>query len=605
MAVFYGLSSRDHPLQVEFAFIKSKGFIEHGGKKCGMGLFHHYKQAFTLMWPKLDWHRWFELGLRRICENEVNVFLGSGDSGKTWLISAFVLCDWWAHCPDCLWMVSSTELRGSELRIWGTIKHLFNEARAKFDWLPGTVLESKHAISADEISDDGSVARLLTKGIIFIPCKVGDRWVGMGAYAGVKPTNGGRLGHAGDEVSFMSRAFLDAYSNWYGKPNFKGLLAANPTDIEDPACIASQPVGGWSNWEDTKKTQEWRSTFYDAWVIAYDGRDSPNDDPPITPGVSKFSYLIGEKKRKAVLTKERTEDSPIYRSQICGKPTPGQEKMKVITWQICEQGKAFDDVIWEGTERTHVGACDAAYSGIGGDRCVVRHLEFGRDVKGTTVLLVHEPVIVPVKISALANVEIPEVQIAKFCYTFFTGLGVPPENFFFDARATMAVEFAKHWSPMVNAVDFGGSATKRPASLDEFTWEGEEMTRRLMRCDEKYSKFVTELWMAVRYTILGQQLRGLDKETAEEGTKRIWKWTKGSPPRMEVETKADMKERTKQSPDFFDCLVTGVEGARRLGFQIENLKTGPQATNKTDPDWFEKELRTHREFRKKYELKYS
>lgn len=602
MPEFYGLPSKSSPLQAEFSFIKAKGYIEKKGHKYGMGLYHHYRQAITLLWPEFEWHRWTEMGMKSLAENEINVQMGASDCGKTWTIAAFVMCDWWAHCPDCLWMVSSTELQGAELRVWGAIKHLFNKARARYPWLPGTVLESKHCITTDEISDDGSTARLLTKGIIFIPCKKGGQWVGMSAYAGIKPTDCGRLGHAGDECSFMQASFLDGYANWFGKPNFKGLLTGNPTDIDDPLCKASEPVGGWSNWEDTGKTQQWRSQWYDAWVVAYDGRDSPNFDFPDLP-FPKYPYLIGPKKIQAVLKAEKTEDSAIFRSQAVGKPTPGQEKLKVITWQICEQGKAFEDVIWEGSERIHIGACDAAYSGIGGDRCVVRHLEYGIDISGKNVLLVHEPAIVPIKVSALPNADIPEVQIAKFCAQYFTGLSVPPQNFGFDGRATLAVEFAKHWSENVVAVDFGGPATKRPASLDEFTWEGEQMQRRLIRCDEKYSKFVTELWFSVRYAILGQQMRGLDKETAEEGTKRLWRYTKGSPPRIEVETKKEMKERTKQSPDFFDSLAVGCEMARRLGFVIENLKTTVQA-GKNEPDWLEKELRSHREFRKKHELSY-
>lgn len=602
MADFYGLELTGHPLTGHFNFIRNEGYIEIDGIKYGKGLYHHYFEAFKLLWPNDDWHRWRTLGLERICQEEINVFMGASDTGKTHIMAEFVLCDWWAHHPDCLWMVSSTELRGSELRIWGGIKHAFNKARDLHPWLPGTVLESKHCISGDDITDDGSMARLLTRGIIFVPCKKGDTWVGLGAYAGVKPTDCGRLGHAGDEVSFMSRAFLDAYANWYGKPKFKGLLAGNPTDIDDCLCIAAEPIGGWAGWQDTKKTQEWRSQWYNAWVIAYDGRDSPNFDPPI--GIKpRYPYLIGPKKIEAVLKAEKTEDSPLYRSQAIGKPTPGQEKLKVITWQMCQAGRAFEDVIWAGTERIHIGALDAAYSGIGGDRCVVRHFEFGLDVEGYSIFFCHKPDIVPVKISPLPSVDRPEVQIAKFCAIYFTGLGVPAANFFFDARATMAVELARHWSIEVNAVDFGGPATDRPVSKDEFVWDGEENTKRLLLCVEKYSKFVTELWMSARYTILSSQMRGLDNETAEEGSKRIWHQTKGSPPRMEVETKQDMKKRTKQSPDNFDCLVTGLEGARRRGFQIENMRTGAES-KPVIQDWLEMEMKKRRDFLKKREINY-
>lgn len=80
---------------------------------------------------------------------------------------------------------------------------------------------------------------------------------------------------------------------------------------------------------------------------------------------------------------------------------------------------------------------------------------------------------------------------------------------------------------------------------------------------------------------------------AEEGWKRQWRYTKGSPPRIEVETKAEMKERTGRSPDFYDSLVIAVEGARRLGFQIETLKEDA-AKMIQDEDWLERELEKHK-----------
>jgi len=597
----YGLKWPENtlPLQVEIQFIRNNGYIKRGGKTYGKGLFYHYRQMFTHLWPEDDHHRWSDLGLRRITENEITVFLGSSDSNKTYLISRYVLCDWWAHADNTLWLISSTEMRGAELRIWGKLKELFNRARKRFPWLPGTVLESKHAITSESISDDGSEGRVLTKGLIFIPCKSNNRWVGMGAYAGIKPTRNGRLGHCGDEVSFMERSFLDAYSNWYGKPNFKGLLTGNPTDIEDPLCTAAEPLEGWENWVDTGKTQEWRTKFYNAWAVAYDGRDSPNldfpaDQPP------RYPYLIGRKKLEAVAKTEGT-DSPLWWMQCVGKPLPGVSQMKVITRQMCEQNRAFEPVVWHGGKTTTVLGLDAAYGGVGGDRCVLCRLEFGLDVDGNNVIACHPIVLVPVSVK---NPELAETQIARFCMQYADQLGIPPENFFFDARATLAVELARIWSPNVNAVDFGGKATTRPVSLDEFVWDGDTQTKRLKRCDEHYSKFVTELWFAVRYAIMGQQLRQLPREVAAEGAKRLWRFTKGQPPRIEVETKAEMKERTKESPDLFDALATAMEGARRLGFEIQNLRE-TRSKRQEEEDWLADALDNHKHFMRKHELTYS
>lgn len=586
-------------LKIERLFIRGGGYYTRGGKKFGKGLYHHFREAITSCWPDDDHHRWSDLGLKRLCENEITVFMGSSDSNKTYLASRFVLIDWWCHAENTLWLVSSTEMRGAELRIWGKLKELFNRARQRHPWLPGTVLESKHAITTEEIAGDGSEGRLLTKGLIFIPCKTNNRWVGMGAYAGIKPTKNGRLGHCGDEVSFMERSFLDAYSNWYGKANFKGILTGNPTDIEDPLCSAGEPVEGWDQWQDTNKTQEWKSKFYGAWVVAFDGRDSPNLDFPADQP-TKYHYLIGRKKLEAV-AKTEGMDSPLYWMMCVGKPLPGASKMKVITRAMCEQNKAHEEAVWEGNKTTHVLGLDAAYGGIGGDRCVLFHAEFGLGVEGRTIFSCRPAITVPVSVK---NKEMAETQIARFCMQYADSFGIDPNNFFFDARATLAVELARIWSPNVNAVDFGGPATKRVVSNDEYVWDGDKKEKRLKRCDEHYSKFVTELWFSVRYAIMGQQIRQLPRDVAAEGAKRLWHFSKGNPPRIEIETKKEMKERTKESPDLFDSLVTTMEGARRLGFEIENLKE-PRAKAQSEEDWLNSAIDKHKRFMRKHELKYA
>lgn len=586
-------------LDIEFQFIRGNGYIEHDGIRYGNGPFFHHQAAMTLAWPTDDHHRWSNLMLQRKVDNDILVMMGSSDSNKTYSTARYVLIDYWAHFENTLWMVSTTEHRGSELRIWGKIKELFNRARQLHPWLSGVVLESKTCITSEEITRDGSEARLLTKGIIFIPCKSGEKWVGLGAYAGIKPTKDGRLGHAGDEVSVMHTSFLQAYSNWYGKPNFQGILDGNPFDLDDPLCTAGEPEDGWEHWQDNGKTQEWRSKWYNAWVIAFDGRDSPNFDVPEGTPIP-FPYMIGPKKIEAV-KKTEGEDSALFWSQCVGKPRPGAEVRRVITRLLCEQSGAFEAVVWEGTEVTDVVSLDAAYGGVGGDRCVLFHIRFGRDVNGDTVVACKPPVLVPVS-TRLA--EDPETQIARFCKVYCDGFKIPARQFFFDARATLAVKLALLFSPEVNVVDFGGPATKRPVSQGEFVWEGDLNTKRLKRCDEHYSKFVTELWFSVRYLMIARQIRELPREVAEEGWKRQWSYTKGLSPRIEVETKDEMKKRTTRSPDLFDALVIGVEGCRRMGFVIETLRDA-KSPEEDARDWLEVELAKFKTFERKHELRYS
>ena len=130
----YGLTWPENytPLDVEIKMIQARGKMEIQGKTYGLGLAHHYQAMFDLLWPEDDHHRWGDLCLKRKCENDILVLMGSGDSGKTYFSSKYVLANWWTAPYSTLWIVSSTELRGAELRNWGKIKELFNRARALY-----------------------------------------------------------------------------------------------------------------------------------------------------------------------------------------------------------------------------------------------------------------------------------------------------------------------------------------------------------------------------------------------------------------------------------------------------------------------------------------
>lgn len=525
------------------------------------------------------------------------------NSSKTWLIAKFVICDYWADPYKTLWLCSSTDRRGAELRIWGKIKEFFNRAKARYPRLPGRVLETKGCITPDEISEDQETARLLTRGILFIPCKQGNTWLGLGPYAGIKPPENGRLGHAGDEVSLMHPSFLDAYANWYGKENFRGLLAGNPGDLEDPLCTAAEPEEGWENWQDTGKTQEWRSKFYKAWVSAFDGRDTPNNDFPYENGKARFHYLIGKKKMDAVRIQYGELDWHWW-NQCVGKPQTSMQTRRVLTRQLCEQNKVFDDVIWRSEDEvTTVAGLDAAYGGLGGDRCVLMRAQFGKDVDGNDIFAPHPYVIVPV---SAKNTDSPaEDQIVNFCKTYCALNKIPARNFFFDARGTLAIRLAQLWSDEVNVVDFGGKPTNRPVSNQEYVWEGDAQSKRLKLCSEHYFNFVSELWFSVYYCIVGKQMRRMQKDVASEGYKRTWKYRASlGGQKIQVEPKDEMKQRTNESPDLMDANVIALEGARRLGFELAGAKASTENDGEDDK-WLEREVAKYRNFCQRTSLKYA
>jgi hypothetical protein len=588
----YGLSwpKGSDPLKIERMFIRSGGYITKLGKKYGRGLFHHYRHAMTLCWPDEDHHRWSDLMLRNFLDNRITAVSGSRDSSKTHTMSKFGLIDYWMF-PECtLSLMSSTDLRGLQLRIWGDIKDLTTRAKERFPWLAGKVVESLHGIFTDELNEENEI-RDIRKGLIAIPCL--DRkgtWVGgLEKFVGIKQK---RRRVYGDEVQFMHQEYLTILSN-LDKGDFRGVFVGNALANGKALDKLSEPIEGWDNHPEPTKTEVFRNRFGGI-TITLVGTDSPNYDFPADQP-SRYSYLVDREDEKRVGERYGRQSEQYY-SQIVGIRKPGLMSNRVLTQQMCEENGAFNQCIWKGiADTTKVYGLDAGY---GGDRCVAGWGEFGEDVEGNTIFRVQPPKVVPISVNSD-----PEDQIAMFVRTDCMENGIPASNMFFDAgmRATMATSLAKLFSPDVNAINFGGNPTNRPVSNDEYVYDRITHAKRLKRCDEHYIKFVTEMWFSVRLTVLSRQMRELPKDVAEEFYSREWTKEKGD--RYELETKDETKKRTGMSPDLADWACILIEGARRLGFVIERCKDANSNVNNRY-DWLVKEVDKHKRFMRKNELQY-
>lgn len=569
------------PLQVEMEYIRAGGYITLEGQRSGEGLFYHYKRAQQLLWPEgEDHHRWSDLMLREILANRITAISGSRDSGKTHVaLSRFGLTDYFCFPNETLILISSTDIRGLQLRVWGDIKDLLAKAKEWHPWLPGNVVESLHGVFTDKLSEDTPI-RDIRKGIICIPCL--DRkgtWVGgLEKFVGIKQK---RRRVLGDEVQFMHQDYLTVLSN-LDKGDFKGVFVGNALANFKALDKISEPIEGWGNHPDPTKTEVFKNR-YGGNTITLVGTDSPNYDQPADQP-DKYPYLVSRTDEKSVGDRYG-RNSEQYYSQIAGYRKPGLFAHRVLTQEMCERYHAFKDVVWQGEETTKVYACDM---GFGGDRAVAGWGEFGRDVNGSIVVRVQEPSVIPLSADTEA-----EDQIALYVRKECLALGIPGANVFYDAgmRATAAVAMSKLFSTEANAVNFGGSPTKRPVSASEYVIDQQTGAKRLKRCDEHYIKFVTELWFSVRLTVMARQLRGLPRDVAEEFYLREWTLEKGN--RYELEKKEDTKDRTGVSPDLGDWLAILIEGARRLGFMIENLPEQEGAA-KIDDDYLEREVRRYR-----------
>ena len=575
------------PLKIEFFMIRQPDTKEK---------IKHYLAAHRLMWPEDRHHRWFLLGMKSIVENKISVFLGPASSNKTYLFATHALIDFFCFPRNSFALISSTEKRSLEIKVWGRVKELFNRAKRNRPDLGGFILESSMAITPEETDDDNEIARELNRGIVCVPCVSGGRFVGMGKFQGAKPPHtpgkhDGILKHYGDEAAVMQPSFLDAYTNWMVSGGFKGVMGGNPTDISDPLCTAAEPEGGWDVWVDTGKTQEWTSKWYGAHVVAFDGRDTPNNDEP----KNSFPFLISSEFVEAT-RRTHGDDSWQFFQQAIGKPSKGMVSNRVITIGLCQRNKAFDAPLWRDRSFVDIYAIDPAYGG--GDRCVAGMLRIGYELGNAQIIEVGVPEIVPIRLNSASE---PEDQIAAFVFERMKALNIEAQNAFYDAfgRGTMGNAFAKLFGSVCPVpVDSGARPTARPVRFDLFL-EDKTGGKRLKRCDEHYSKFVTEMWFSTREAIESQQVRSLPRNVADEGQLRMFEIVAGN--RIEVESKDEMKNRVKKSPDLYDWFAIGIEGARQRGFKIQRI--GAEIEKKRKPDWLDKHLKELKELAHARQLK--
>lgn len=606
--------------QIERWMIQNGGkWISASGKTVGSGLLFHFKKYWSYLWPEDSQNWWTDLIIENILNHQFTSLVGAASSWKSGTVARLAIMDW-SCFPDCTSIItSSTDMEGLKARVYAEITMVWHRAKERYDWFPGHPVDSKCVITYTDVEEDS--ARDLRNSIVGVPCKTSSgQFIGMGKYSGRKNR---RVWCIAEEFQFMQSSILQAQDNLisnsdgdnpmhgyypkdYQNPSERGLPRrgykaifvgnTNPSVRDNPLDIVSEPEAGWSSifqaTETQGKTQIWKCKKHpdhpvQCWCINLDALDSPNSSFPIDK--PRWVHMAGPHK-----VANYTPGSESYWSNGRGVFKFGLDQFKIITKEICSQHNAFDNLIWETIGQTKIGMLDSSYGG--GDRCPLGWLEFGKCLDGKIRILFKEMWLVPVTVNPKVKVE---DQIADFCKLKMESVGVPAENFFFDGRGSMAMSLAAKWSSSVNAIEFGGIPSERLVGADIYSID-KSGVRRLKTEREHYSKNVSALWWAWRYAVEADQIRGLTHEIVADASPREWYNVAGD--KIEIEPKHDMKKRTGISPDLADMFVTGLEGARRRGFQIGKLST------KTEPsknlDWFFDMQRKQNEKRRENALTY-
>jgi hypothetical protein len=572
---------------IHIACIQAGGkWKKPNGEYAGMGNFYHYKEAQKILWPEKQWHKWNDLLLENFLKHRIIGVIGPASSGKTRESSDFALISYYAF-SDCITiLVSSTEREMLEMRVWGEMKKAHKLAVQRMDGLPGNLVESRLRLVTDDRFEN-SEGRDFRNGVTGIPCKKGGQFVGMGSYVGIKNKY---VMLIADEGAFMPRAYVDAISNLNKNKEFKCIVMGNPKETTDALGVVCEPsaeLGGWDGGIDqSPKTKVWQTRFNEGVCVQLVGSDCPNMDVP-PDQEPPYPFLITRKAIEADVAFYGM-DSIQYSMMNEGRMPRGQGLRRVITRAMCLKFGAMEPPIWKNDERTRIGFLDAAYGSVGGDRCVFGELQFGRDPNDREIIALIDTLLVPV---TTTSPELPEDQIALFVKTQCEARHIKPEDMFFDStgRGTLVGAFARLWSNAVGLVEFGGKPSERYVS---------DNIRVL--CKDYYSKFVTELWYSVSLAIQSGQFRGMTEDVLMEGSMREWGFVGAN--KIEVEPKDKMKLKSGRSPDLFDALAAGMEGARRRGFHIAKLSN----VGGTSPDGWRLDLAKRMErLAKRHALNYS
>lgn len=560
------------------------------GNWAGEGLLFHYKGIIKEAWPEFVQHRWFDFMLQEWIPHEWIGIAGPKDSSKSGSLAVIHLADYYCF-PTCTTVVvSSTSYESADMRIWGEMKMRHRSAKHRHEFLPGNLIEGRRRIVTD-MRDEYTEGRDFRNGCVVIPVKKGDLQRAYELIIGIKNK---RKRWILEELQTLPSAALDGTANFFQTgSDTKVSGAGNPSNITDAhgkLCEPHSSLGGWdSNLDAHGKTKSWKTRFDNGVCVHLPGSDSPNMDVGPNEPVPYPFLMTRERMDKDARTWTKTD----WHFQMFneGRWPRGQGASRVITRQMCVNGGALNEAKWANNIRAKLLAMDA---GFGGDRCVCHELWFGDELPvtvqaGTDLMVNQDPILNRTKqIIALIQTSIvpitgddvkgAEDQIVIWMKKQAELRGIPASQCFVEPgmRVALVQKFTQLWSDKVVMIDFGGKPSENMVSSD-----------LLIPCRDFYFNFVTELWYSIRLAIECGQFRQMDDETMNEGCIREYrKNVIGN--KIQIETKAEFKEKSGFSPDRFDALVAGLEGAKRLGFAIKRQR--PDEPDDYDNDQWKRQL---------------
>jgi hypothetical protein len=502
------------------------------------------------------WNPWLERCFRaftnekyavRIGDSVVRVVVltGCGGAGKTFAAGLYTFMWWLPMMDKSIGILTSTTKDMIRNRIWSVIHHLHDGCQ---DLITGQKIEIGHMV-------DSMMKLMVHKGnaknsISAYAVAHGET---LKAIDNLKGMHAKRMLLVIDEANGTPEAIFQIIANYRkGCEDLTIIVIGNPSARMDPHGRSLTPRDGWGSVN--MDTHEWPTEGVSEWqmdpgiALRFDGFQSPN----VLAKKNLYPYIYGYQDYIAACKRfEEKGGNFNYYTQDRGWWLPDGFSNTIFNEQLIIRCDAVGSHFTFDGERETVAFLDPAF---GGDDCVLQFGELGK-VNGSFCLQLTDWLEVPIDPEATAH-DI-DYQIARRVQQECVVRRIKPHCFGLDAtgigRGVGAI-MASEWSPQIQYMNWGSGATDRPSAQND---------GRPAR--EVYQHFAAELWFSAREFLEAQQIKGFSRESINQFCSRLFDMT-GK--KYKLETKADMKERVRYSPDHADAVVGCLEVARRNGLGI-------------------------------------